>query len=343
LRMNGPTLILDNGREIILDPQPAHVSNDDFFLGPPPTEPTIIIVGGLGVWNAGDDTEMPPPRGWLLGNTFARKFVSSLIGDGAVGKTAIRCVQVLALATGRPLTGEHVFQRARVLIVSLEDDADELRRRILAAMMHYKITHAEVKGWLFLSAPGGRAGKLISTDQRGRTIHGPLADKIKAEIIAHKIDLILLDPFVKTHSVEENSNSAVDDVVQILTDLAAEHDLAVDVPHHVSKGAADPGNADRGRGASAMKDAGRLIYTATTMSADEARAFGIEEAFRKTFVRIDSGKVNITKTIAAARWFRLIGVPSPFRRGRRSDDLGRARHVERIQSKPAAERRRPRA
>jgi hypothetical protein len=45
--------------------------------------------------------------------------------------------QLLSLATGRPLTGEHVFQRCRVLIVSLEDDADELRRRVLAAMLHH--------------------------------------------------------------------------------------------------------------------------------------------------------------------------------------------------------------
>jgi hypothetical protein len=39
---------------------------------------------GLGVWDAGDDVGLPPPRGWLLGNTFCRKFLSSLLGDGGV-------------------------------------------------------------------------------------------------------------------------------------------------------------------------------------------------------------------------------------------------------------------
>src|SRR5215216_3147130 len=77
---------------------------------------------GLGEWDAGDDTGLPPPRGWLLGNIFCRGFLSSLLGDGAVGKTALRYAQYLSLATGRALTGEHVFQRCRVLIVSLEDD-----------------------------------------------------------------------------------------------------------------------------------------------------------------------------------------------------------------------------
>ena len=94
---------------------------------------------GLGEWDAGDDTELPPPRGWLLGNVFCRGFLSSLLADGGVGKTAVRYAQFLSLATGRALTGEHVFQRCRVLIVSLEDDDHELRRRILAARLHHNI------------------------------------------------------------------------------------------------------------------------------------------------------------------------------------------------------------
>ena len=95
---------------------------------------------GLDEWDAGDDVELPPPREWLLGNTFCRKYLSSLLGDGGVGKTALRYAQALSLATGRPLTGEHVFLRCRVLIVSLEDDADELRRRIRAARDRYDIS-----------------------------------------------------------------------------------------------------------------------------------------------------------------------------------------------------------
>lgn len=85
---------------------------------------------GLGDWDAGDHTDIPPPREWLLGNQFCRRFLSGVLAPGATGKTALRTLQYLALATGRPLTGQHVFKRSRVLILSLEDDDSELRRRL---------------------------------------------------------------------------------------------------------------------------------------------------------------------------------------------------------------------
>ena len=239
---------------------------------------------------------------------FCRGFLSSLLADGGVGKTAIRYAQLLSAATGRSLTGEHVFQRCRVLIVSLEDDDRELRRRILAARLHHKIELSELKGWLFLTTPGRAGGKLMTIDKNGQINPGELANKLESVIVARKIDLVYLDPFVKTHSVEENNNSAIDEVAQILTDICAKHDIAIDTPHHTSKGSAEPGNADKGRGASAYKDAGRLIYTASPMSAEEAKASGITEEQRRLLIRIDSAKVNIAPPMTKAKWFRLVGV-----------------------------------
>src|SRR3954454_13984233 len=88
----------------------------------------------LDIWDGGEDDYHIPPRGWLLGTVFCRRFLSSLLADGGVGKTATRIAQLISLAIGRSLTGEHVFLRCRVLIISLEDDRDELRRRVYAVM-----------------------------------------------------------------------------------------------------------------------------------------------------------------------------------------------------------------
>ena len=90
--------------------------------------------------------------------------------------------------------------------------------------------------------------------------------------------------------------------------MADQHDIAVDATHHMSKGAADPGNASRGRGASAMKDATRLTYTLTMMSPEEANLFGVDEAERVRLIRVDSAKVNLVPRATVARWFRLVDV-----------------------------------
>ncbi|RWP64138.1 MAG: hypothetical protein EOR07_16255 [Mesorhizobium sp.] len=263
----------------------------------------------LGEWDAGDDDYPIPPRHWLLGNVFCRRFVSSVIADGGTGKTALRVAQALALATGCNLTGEYVFQRCRVLLISLEDDKDELRRRVKAAMLHHDISEADIKGWLFLAAPGSSAGKLMTLDTKGRPAIAGLAAALKRTIEHRKIDFVCLDPFVKTHGLSENDNNQMDQVIELLANLAIERNIAIDVPHHTAKGGATPGNADRGRGASAIKDGGRLVYTLTTMSEDEAERFGVPVADRRLYIRMDSGKVNITPPAAAAKWFKLVGVP----------------------------------
>ena len=195
--------------------------------------------------------------------TFCRQFISSVVAPGGVGKTALRLAQLISLAIGRALTGEHVFMRCRVLLVSLEDDADELRRRLRAVCLYHGVTQAELKGWLFLATPGAAGGKLMTLDRHGRPLLGALAVKLAATIAARKIDLVILDPFIKAHTLNENDNSGIDEVAQILTDMSVRFDIAVDVPHHMAKGMADPGNANRGRGASSLKDALRLVRTAT--------------------------------------------------------------------------------
>jgi hypothetical protein len=262
----------------------------------------------LEVFNAGKDVDPPTPREWLLGNTFCREFLSELFGDGAVGKSALRYAQMLALASGRPITGEHIFQRCRVLVVCLEDSRKELRRRILAARKHHGIKLEELDGWLFYVTPKGKDGKLMTLDSKGKTLRGALAGALEEIIKAYAIDLVMIDPFVKAHSVEENANSAIDDVVQVLTDLTEKYNIAADCTHHTSKGSPDPGNADRGRGATALKDAGRLIYTINKMSTQEAERFGLPEKERKQYVRVDNAKVNLLKDAEDATWYRLVSV-----------------------------------
>jgi hypothetical protein len=134
----------------------------------------------LGEWDAGEDDGEIPPRQWLLGNVFCRGYISSLLGDGSIGKSALRLVQYLAAMTGRPLSGEYVFVRSKVLLISLEDSRDEVRRRIKAACLHHGIDRAELKGRLFVvTASGDDIGKIMMTDPaKGQLMVGKLAGRI---------------------------------------------------------------------------------------------------------------------------------------------------------------------
>lgn len=254
------------------------------------------------VIDIGEDLDDIPPRAWLLGNTFCREFVSSILAAGATGKTALRIAQLLALASGRPLTSEHIFVRCRVMLVGLEDGIDELRRRVRAAMRHYGVSHADIRGWFYIVSPPPEGGLFVAQGAAG-----PLQTWLHHEIAEKHLDLICLDPLVKLHDAEENDNGAVERVIAALARTAISHLIAVDVPHHVSKGPADPGNADRGRGASSFKDGGRLVYTLTAMSKDEAERFGIALDDLRRYIRLDPGKINLAPS-GATRWFELIGV-----------------------------------
>jgi hypothetical protein len=265
-----------------------------------------LEIPSLDEWDAGDDIDLPPPRHWLLGNQFCRQFLSGLLAPGATGKTALRTLQAISLATGRPLTGQYVFKRCRVLMVSLEDDKDELKRRIAAARLHHNISPAELKGWLFLATPKGF--KLAEVNTKGARQIGILEKMLRKTIEYRKPDLVMLDPFVKLHALEENDNGAMDFVCDLLVQLAMEYDIAVDAPHHTKKGQIVAGDPDAGRGASAARDAGRLVYTLTRMTEDEARAFGIGAEVRDLYVRLDKGKVNLAPPSQHATWFKLVGV-----------------------------------
>ena len=163
-----------------------------------------------------------------------------------------------------------------------------------------------MRGWLFLAAPKGlRLAEMVD----GAPAAGDLEALLRQAIAERKIDVVSLDPFIKAHAMEENSNNAVDFVCTLLAMIAIEYDCAVDSPHHTRKGIAGPGDADRGRGASAMKDAARLIYTLNPMTTEEAEHFGLSEAERRSLIRMDGGKVNIAPSSREASWFRIVDVP----------------------------------
>jgi DNA polymerase I-like protein with 3'-5' exonuclease and polymerase domains len=263
----------------------------------------------LEAWDAGEmlcgSQEMP--REWLIWGQFCRGFLSGLVAPGETGKTTLRITQAVELATGKELLGSKLFGRRKVLIVCFEDDEMELRRRIRAACIHHHIDPGELKGWLFCRTLNS-GPKLAELDGSGRKrMTGRLDGMLRRAIEQLGCDLVILDPFIKIHSLNENDNPDMDFVCSALVRIAQDCNIAVDCPAHTHKGAITGGDADARRGASAQRDAGRLDYTLTVMSQDDAEGFGIAEEERKAYVRLDKAKANIVRAMKAY-WFRLENV-----------------------------------
>jgi hypothetical protein len=284
---------------------------------PPPRE--------IGVLDMGDDEDWIEPRRRLYGNHFCKGVLSGLIGVGAAGKTSVRIVQALAIASGRSLTGEKVWKRGRVLYLCMEDNLTELRRRFRAAMLFYQITKEELREYMYIACI--KSAKLGKIDPKTRTIkQGELYQLLLDTIKKLNIDLVILDPFVKLHDAHENDNSAIDAVATMLNQIAEVADCAVDILHHVKKGGVAAGDSDAARGAGSLRDAGRLFRTLTTMSPEEARDLDLKPEERRSFVRIDDSKVNFAPT--EAQWFQLVGVPL----GNATDDYPEGDNIQTAKS-----------
>jgi hypothetical protein len=273
----------------------------------------------LGLWSGAEHGEGAlPARDWLLGTTFCRGFLSSIVAEGGTGKSALRMAQALALATGRPLTGEKVFRQTRVLYISLEDDATELRRRLLAALMHHNVSYESIRDWLFLASPGDDWNArepmseytLAYSTRRGEIKVGEFLTKLNSAIFHYDFGLVIIDPFIKLHALNENSNAEIDFLCRVLSTLAMQYHVAIDLPHHTSKLTDLNGGSrsNRARGGSAFRDAVRLLYTLSAMTADEATELNVSDEDRRHLVRLDPGKLNITVPATKADWFRLVSV-----------------------------------
>ncbi len=268
----------------------------------------------MGLWSA--DERLPDARDWLLGNTFCRGYLSSLVAEGGTGKTALRLAQAMALATGRhDITGDKICQQTRVLYISLEDDADEMRRRMRAALMRHGVSFDDLRDQLYFATPFTEweprlpvsSYTLAYASRFGEIKVGEFLTKLSAALHLYRFGLVVIDPFVKLHALNENSNPEIDYVCRVLTNLATQYHCAIDVPHHTSKLLSDT-RSNRNRGASSFRDAVRLLYTLTSMTADEAAEMNIDDRERLSLVRLDPGKLNITVPAAEAIWYKLVGI-----------------------------------
>jgi AAA domain/Primase C terminal 2 (PriCT-2) len=247
-----------------------------------------------------------PRREWLYDRHMARKYVSTTVAPGGLGKSALLITESLAMVTGRNLLGVEVTRPLRVWYVNLEDPADELQRRFAAPCLHYGISPEDIGDRLFITS--GRDAEIVVArdDRHGVKLAEPVIDALREELSAKQIDVLIIDPFVASHGVPENDNGKINQVCGVWRMLAEEKACSIELVHHVRKAAFGQAeySVDDARGAGAMIAAVRSARTLNRMSQAEANKVGIADHWR--YFRVDRGKGNNAPPPDKTTWRRLI-------------------------------------
>ena len=263
-----------------------------------------------------------PPRPWLYRRELLRGFVSALGSTGGVGKTSFALSVGLSIAANRILltppnqssAGRIIHKSGPIWIYQLEDPAAEMHRRIRAVALHHQIDFAALPHPVYLDS--GRDRPLVVT-KRGECglVALPVVEALVAELIRRGIVLLIIDPFLRSHTAMENDNAEMGFVMDLWSQVADRANCAVWLVHHFRKGG-QGGDAESFRGAGAIQGAARAMSTMSTMTVEDAEKLNVEAARRRCYVRKDDVKANMAPPAESAEWYELVSVEI----GNASDD-----------------------
>ncbi|WP_288039781.1 AAA family ATPase [Acidiphilium sp.] len=248
-----------------------------------------------------------PRRPWIAPGYALRKALTVIVGPPGGMKSSLSLAWAVSLALGKPHGRFDPQTTAPVVIYNVEDDENEQRRRLSAVLRQFDAMPADIKGRVIRTGPK-KVGTLVIRTDDGIVAETTAFANLKKVVTDNNARLVIIDPLVELHNVDENDNTAIRAVLAELRAFAVAEDVAIIVMHHTRKGAAaNAGDPEIGRGASAIIGAARVILTLGPMTEDDAKAFGLptDRKARSNYVRLDDGKANYSGVDDAA-WFEKI-------------------------------------
>ena len=235
-------------------------------MSPLPVEPA---------WRLAERAE---EQSWLITGLWSEQAVGIVGGEPKCCKSFLALDLAVAVASGTPCLRRFAVSRAgRVLLFAAEDALHIVRRRLegIATAAGVALADLDIQ---VITAPTVRLD--LDADRKNL-----------AETVARlQPRLLILDPFVRLHRIDENASGEVAPLLAYLRELQRRHGMAVLVVHHARKGgSARAGQALRGSsefhawGDSNLylrRDADTLTLTVEHRAAPSPRPITIELAQR---------------------------------------------------------------
>ena len=193
----------------------------------------------LPVVRAAELADGPPSAQWLVESLWARAGVGILGGAPKCCKSWLGLDLALSVASDTPCLDSFAVRDAGpVLIYLAEDAASVVKRRLLGLCAHRGLSLDALPVHV-ITADALRLD--LARDQ----------SRLRRTVAALKPRLLLLDPFVRLHRVDENDAGQVAGLLGYLREIQRESDVAVLIVHHARKNASPaqaPGLGRRGSG-----------------------------------------------------------------------------------------------
>lgn len=215
--------------------------------------------------------DIPPLASWMGDGLLPEGEMAFLHGQSGVGKTFLTVQLMSALSIGHTFNGI-ATQKCRVGLVELEMPWASIQKRV--ASLH----SGDMDAMAFVCSP----------PEAMRISEAASRENLAEFIRRHHLNVIIVDPFNRTHDGDENSGPDMGHVLEGFHELRRMTNVSVIALHHIRKSPSGPqqgqhnrsGSLDSGRGHSRLHN-----DPATVMHLDETKGF-----VRLSFVKVRHAK-----------------------------------------------------
>ena len=187
-----------------------------------------------------------PERRWIIPDVIPDEAATLLYGDGGLGKSMIALQLAAARSIAGPMTDWLGFlpEPGRTLMLSAEDDADEMQRRLDDCRIHYGATWAELKDVRLADLVG--EDSILGELMKGRIIPTRMYHALDAYMTEFAPGLVTLDVLAEMFAGDENNRPQVSQFIGLLKRLAKKHRCAILLLAHPSRAGMNSGTGDSG-------------------------------------------------------------------------------------------------